>query len=93
MVMQQLPPMPGSDDLSLKYNTRDRFYNIGARDFWGMNRVEKIKVADIPKEERYFVEVPGGVYDKINKTGLLGPDLKADGGKLYISGEQVKFNN
>ena len=88
-----LPPLPSSDDLSLKYNRADSFYKRTTRDFWGENKLERIPYVEKPRAPRYFVQIPGGVYDKNNGFQLLGPGLKAKDGKVFAQGKEIKFNN
>ncbi len=87
-----LPPMPPSDEASLEKNTYDGFYEIGSRDFWGENKVERIPEKPFRKCDHFFISAPGGIACTKCHFGLLGSELSTQDGKAYARGEQIDFS-
>lgn len=83
-----LPPMPGSDEGTLKRNQYDGFYKKRARDFWGDNSITQIPDEPAPICDHYFEANKNGARCRKCHFGLLG-SLQIKKGKLYSGGKKL----
>ncbi len=79
-----LPPLPPSDMDSLRVNR-------GARNFWGEAEVISIPDRPAPKCEHEFINIEGGVRCKKCNFGLLGGQLEARDGRVFVQGKPIDF--
>ncbi len=85
-----LPPLPASDERSLQWNTKDSFYDVKVRDFWGKNQVTREEIKDFKKCEHYFVHKGPDIECKKCHFGLLGL-FEVQDGKIIHQGKPVEF--
>lgn len=85
------PPLPPSDDESVAKNVYDPQFRVGARDFWGDNKRERINLDDPKKCDHYFSPTTDGVTCKKCHLGWIGKELEIKDGKLHIHNQLVKF--
>ena len=85
-----LPPLPPSDEGSIKYNSYDGFYKVRARDFWGDNVITRERISDDKKCPHEFKATPRGAECTKCHFGLIGP-IEIKEGHLFHKGEQIKF--
>ena len=84
-----LPPLPGSDAVSLQTNKKDNFYEIGAREFWGENQIISEKVEDFKQCDHKFMKEENITRCQKCHFGLLGNNLEIRDGKLFYGGEPL----
>lgn len=86
-----LPPLPASDPQSLRWNSKDNYYGVGARDYWGENEINRNEVEPFKSCQHYF-ELSGGEARcqkcHISFTGHL---IEVRDGEIFLRGEAVKF--
>ncbi len=85
---KELPPLPGSDEESLKRDSYDHFYKKRPSDIW-TGRIERKKIEESPKCRHFFKETQEGVQCEKCHFGLLGKDLKVIKGHVYFEKQKL----
>lgn len=87
-----LPPLPGSDPVSIAKNSFHGFYHVGSRDYWKHNTTSLNKLMDKPQCQHYFIpENTLEVRCQVCYVGYAGTDVTARDGKLFLKDEEVIF--
>ncbi len=86
--IDRLPPLPGSDEESLRRNSYDSFYKKRPSDVW-QGKTERIEEKDPIKCEHYFVETAEGVQCRKCHMGLLGKTLTVKEGHVYFRNQML----
>ena len=84
MANRPLPPLPPSDGDSL-------IRNRAARNFWGDAEIIRINDTPAPKCDHEFINTKGGVRCTKCNFGLLGGQLEAKDGQVFVQGKPINF--
>lgn len=87
-IRENLPPLLGSDDESLRRDSYDHFYKKRPSDLW-MGKVERSEEKDPSKCDHYFEETQEGVKCKKCHMGLIGKELKVKEGHVYFGDQKL----
>ena len=79
----KLPPLPGSDQVTLEHNKE-------ARDFWKGNQITRIEETEMKKCSHNFTYAVGGAKCTKCNFGLLG-QIEVHDGKLFYEGKPIEL--
>lgn len=86
-----LPPLPASDAQSLRWNSRDNYYQVGARDFWGENEINRNEVEPFKQCHHYFELANGEAKCQKCQISFTGHLIEVRDGDIYLQGKPIKF--
>ena len=86
-----LPPLPPCDEESIARNVFDPQFRVGAKDFWGNNKRERINLEKPKTCEHYFTLTESGVECKKCRAGWVGKEMEARDGKLFVHKQFISF--
>jgi hypothetical protein len=84
-----LPPLPGSDDKTLKENKFDPFYKKTPRDFWEGNVINHTEVEEKEKCGHFFEYSTDGVKCTLCHIGLIGKELQIKDGHVFFKNQKL----
>jgi len=85
---ETLPPIPGSDEETLKFNRMDPFYQVKPREIWDRNKIVREEPEEFKKCKHYFISKPGSAECKHCGFGLVG-NFEVQDGKLFHQGKAI----
>jgi hypothetical protein len=86
--IDKLPPLPGSDEESMRRNSYDSFYKKRPGDIW-QGRLDHTELGEPTKCEHFFEETAEGVQCKKCFMGLVGKTLKIKDGHVYFQDQRL----
>lgn len=86
---KRLPPLPGSDDRTLREDKIDRFYEKKPSEIWG-GEINHTEMVEPVKCEHHFIEREDGtVMCERCKMGLSGGGLTIKDGHVFSGDQQL----
>jgi hypothetical protein len=83
-----LPPLPGSDEETLRRNSYDSFYKKRPSDLW-VGKVNQTYLEEPKPCDHFFVRTQNGVECKKCHMGLIGNELKVTDGHIYFGKQKL----
>lgn len=87
--MAHLPPIPGSDEKTLKENDFNHFYYKRPKDFWGKNEIEHTKLPKHNSCDHFFTQRDNQFICNKCNMGLEGEGLTLKKGQLFYGETQI----